>query len=395
MARKRLHLALICTERLPVPPIRGGAIQMMIGGVLPHLAQHHRVTVYCISDPALPNRETTPDGVEFVRVPRDRYPYRVAAELEDVRKAGTIYDVVHVFDRPAHVLIYKTAMPESRFVVSLHNEKMYREGKIGEELGRLTIRALDKIMSVSDSIGRAIVARFPTAAGKVRTVYSAVDLKRCLPVWTEEGRAIRAELRKAYGLEGKRVVLFVGRPSATKGPDALVRAMERVCRECPDAALLIVGSKRVSDESLDEYGEKLRQAAEPFEDRIKFTGFVSPSRLPETFLAGDVFVCSSPWQEPLARVHCEAMGAGLPVVTTNRGGNAEIVKHGVNGLVIDDYANPDAFADAILHLFRHPEEAERLGKAGRAYVERNHGFEHAARRLELLYAGAMVRKKPE
>ena len=394
MARKRLHLALICTERLPVPPIRGGAIQIFIGGVLPHLASRHKVTVYCISDPNLPDRETTADGVEYVRVPRDRYPYRVAAEMEDVRKAGTIYDVVHVFNRPAHVLIYKSAMPESRFVVSLHNE-MFREGKIADELGRLAIRALDKIMSISDYVGETIVARFPTAAGKVRTVYSAVDLNRYLPVWTEEAQAIRAELRKAYGLEGKRVVLFVGRLSAVKGPDVLVRAMERVLREDPDAALLLVGSKWFSDDNPDESGEQLRQAAERFGDRIRFTGFVPPRRLPETYLAGDVFVCSSQWQEPLARVHYEAMGAGLPVVTTNRGGNAEIMEHGVNGLVIDDYANPEAFADAILHLFRHPEEAERLGRAGRAFVERNHGFEHAARRLELLYAAAKVRKKTE
>ncbi len=389
-----MNLALICTERLPVPPIRGGAIQILIGGVLPYLAKKHRVTVYCISDPALPDREKTAENVEYVRVPRERYPYHVAAELEEVRKAGTIYDVVHVFNRPGHVLMYKSAMPESRFVVSLHNE-MFREGKITEELGRLTIRALDKIMSISDYIGQTIVDRFPTAAGKVRTVYSAVDLSRYTPVWEERAQAVRAELRKSYGLEGKRVVLFVGRLSAVKGPDVVIRAMERVCREIPDAALLIVGSKWFSDDSLDEYGERLREAAESFGDRIRFTGFVAPNRLPETFLAGDVFVCSSQWQEPLAQVHYEAMGAGLPVVTTNRGGNAEIVRHGVNGLVIDDYDDPEAFANAILHLFRHPEEAERLGRAGRAFVERNHGFEHAARRLELLYAGARVRKKLE
>jgi len=393
LARKSLNIAMICTELLPVPPIRGGAIQILIAGVLPHLAKRHRVTVYSVADRDLPSRESA-DGVEYVRLPRKRYAYNVAAELEAVRKSGMSYDVVHVFNRPGNVLIYKTAMPESRFVVSLHNE-MYRVGKISEELGRLTIRALDKIMSISDYIGATIVTRFPSASSKVRTVYSAVDLSRYAPVWAEEAQAVRAELRKAYGLEGKKVVLFVGRLSAVKGPDILIQAMERVFREYPDATLLIVGSKWFHDERVDEYGIRLRQAAERFGDRIRFTGFVPPSRLPETYLAGDVFVCSSQWQEPLARVHYEAMGAGLPVITTNRGGNAEIVTHGVNGLVIDDYTNPEAFAEAIGYLFDHPDEADRLARAGRAFVERNHGFEHAARRLELLYAAALHRKKVE
>ncbi|TLS53995.1 glycosyltransferase family 4 protein [Paenibacillus antri] len=393
MARRSLHIAMICTERLPVPPIRGGAIQILIGGALPHLAKRHRVTVYCVADPELPDREVA-GRVAFERVPKDRYVYNVAVKLEEARKAGLIYDVVHVFNRPAHVLIYKSAMPESRFVVSLHNE-MFREGKISEEMGRLSVRAIDRIMSISDYIGDTIVTRFPAAAGKLRTVYSAVDLQRYAPVWTEEGQRIRTELRRQYGLEGKKVVLYVGRLSAVKGPDVLIQAMERVFRSDPEAVLLIVGSKWFSDDTLDDFGERLRRSAEAFGDRIVFTGFLPPSRVPDAFLAGDVFVCSSQWQEPLARVHYEAMAAGLPIVTTNRGGNSEIVRHGVNGLVIDDYANPDAFADAILRLFGDPEEAERMARAGRAFVERNHGFEHAARRLELLYMAAVNRKKIE
>ncbi|MEX2103902.1 MAG: glycosyltransferase, partial [Bacilli bacterium] len=72
------------------------------------------------------------------------------------------------------------------------------------------------------------------------------------------------------------------------------------------------------------------------------------------FLIGDIFVCSSQWQEPLARVHYEAMGAGLPIITTHRGGNAEVIKTGENGIVIEDYSNPQAWAATISYLLSNP-----------------------------------------
>jgi glycosyltransferase involved in cell wall biosynthesis len=300
--------------------------------------------------------------------------------------------VIHVYNRPRDLLTYKSAMPKSRFVVSVHNE-MFREGKISEKMGWMTVRTIDRSMSISDYIGNTIISRFPSAKGKVKTVYSGIDLKLYSPIWSEEALAIRTELRKAYGVEHNKVVLFVGRLSAVKGPDVLIKAMEQVIREHPDSVLMIVASKWFHDKRIDEFGAHIRQIAELFGDRIHFTGFIPPSRLSTIFLLGDVFVCSSQWQEPLARVHYEAMGAGLPIITTNRGGNTEIIKHNENRLVIDDYSNPLAFAVAISYVFKHPEEAARLGKAGRALVERNHGFEHVARCLEQLYLEVLNCKK--
>ena len=52
-----MRIALVCTEKLPVPPVRGGAIQTYIDGVLPFLAARHDVTVVGRADPALPPEE--------------------------------------------------------------------------------------------------------------------------------------------------------------------------------------------------------------------------------------------------------------------------------------------------------------------------------------------------
>jgi len=380
-----MKLAMICTERLPVPPLRGGAIQIFMDGVTPYLAARHALTIYCIADPELPDRETI-HGVRYIRVPREDYELRVAKQLalEEVP-----YDLIHVCNRPKHLLLYKHAMPGSRFVVSLHNE-MFKDAKISRQIGELVIQIADGIMTVSDYIGRTISDRFPSAKPKLCTVYSGIDLDIYRPIWAGDVQPLRSALRRQFGVDQSRVVLFVGRLSKVKGPDVLIQAMEQVIHKYSDAVLVIIGSRWFSDDRMDEYTIKLRQLADALgENRVVFTNFVAPSRIPEHFLLGDLFVCCSQWEEPLARVHYEAMGAGLPIVTTRRGGNAEIIDHKVNGIVIDDYANPQAFADAITSLFDHPEEASRLAQAGRASADANYGFQHVAQRLEKLYEQAM------
>jgi len=387
-----IKIAFICTEMLTVPPLRGGAIQVLIDGVTPHLSQNHDLTIFCITDPDLPDREIV-NGVEYIRVSRENYVFNVARELSKKQVNQEYYDVIHVFNRPRDVLIYKTAMSKSRFVLSLHNE-MFKENKISTEMGNLVIRATDKIMTISEYIGTTITARFPLAKSKVKAVYSGVDFKKYKPIWSEEVQNSRKEMRQKYGVEDKQVILFVGRLSPVKGPDILLKAMKGVFKKQHNAVLVIVGSKWFSDDTIDEYGLKLRQLAESLgENKVIFTGFLPPSEIPVHFLIGDLFVCSSQWQEPLARVHYEAMGAGLPVITTNRGGNTEIVNHLHNGIVIDDYSNPEAFTDAISYLLSNKKEADSIGKAGRKFVESNHGFEHVTKRLEDLYTAAMKIKK--
>ncbi|NOV04272.1 glycosyltransferase family 4 protein [Paenibacillus planticolens] len=379
-----MKIAFICTEKLTVPPIRGGAIQILINGVTPHIGSRHDLTIFCITDRELPDREVV-GGVKYIRVPPEDYVNGVAKELAKLHAGNKKYDVIHVFNRPKTVPAYKAAMPNSRFVVSCHNE-MFKDGKISMETGNSVIRTVDRIMSISNYIGQTITTRFPSAKGKVKTVYSGIHLQHYKPIWTPEAQAVRKELRKKFGLENKKVVLFVGRLSKNKGPDVLIKAVEQISKTHKDVVLVIIGSKWFHNEQLDEYGASLRRLAKALGERVVFTGFVPPSEIPAHYLLGDIFVCSSQWQEPLARVHFEAMGAGLPIITTNRGGNAEIIKQNANGMVIEDYSNPGAFVKAITFMLNNPGEALRLGKAARAAVEGNFGFEHVAKRLESLYA---------
>ncbi len=368
-----MRIAFICTEKLPSPAIKGGAIQIMIDGIVPFF-HDHQLTIFSISDQSLPNTEKQ-SFIEYIRFPKETYINDVADEIKKQQ-----FHVIHVFNRPSHISLYKESSPNSKFVLSLHND-MFSELKLTREEGLKAIECADAITTVSKYIKQTIVKRFPHASHKVHVIYSGVDLKKYQTVFETQGKIIRKRVRKQYNLQGKQVILFIGRLSKTKGPHLLIKALDHLITKYPDIVLVIVGGKWFSDNTVDDYVQSLFDLSSRFSTRVLFTKYVPTEKIPEHLVMADIFVCSSQWHEPLARVHYEAMAAGVPIITTNRGGNGEVIQHGENGLVINDYDNPKAFADAIDYLFSNPSKKKSFGMLGREYVNKQFQFQHVADRL--------------
>lgn len=372
-----VRVALVCTEKLPIPPIRGGAIQAYVDGIAPLLAREMDLTVISCTDPALPDREVR-DGVRQIRVQgKDQLaPYykQVAAHLEQER-----YDVVVVYNRPQVVLYLARRQPEARFILSMHNE-MFHEEKVGTEVARAAIRRLSAIITVSRWLGHTIAAAFPEAGPKIRPIFSGVDLDRFLPRWHPRAQEERAAIRARLRLTGRKVILYTGRLSEKKGAHVLMRALGTVARTHPDAVLLVVGSKWFGgDDPTDPYVRRLQAYAhEHLRGRVKFTGWVPYGEIHRYYWAADLYACASQWQEPLARVHYEAMACGLPIITTRRGGNPEVVAGQGVGFVIDDYQSPEAFTRAIIHLLERREEAREMGRRARKLAETHFSWERVA-----------------
>ncbi len=374
---------MICTEKLPVPPVRGGAIQTYIHAVAPRLARDHQVTVLGVTDPELPEREVR-GGVEYWRVPGGPFPQYLERVVNLLRRTGRSFDLVHLFNRPRLVLPVKRALPGSRLILSLHNE-MFREDKIAPEEAREAMAAVEGIVTVSDFIGRGVEALYPEARGKWRTVYSGVDLDRFLPIWTPEARQIRQRLRAEHGLGRGPVLLYVGRLSPKKGADVLVRAMGPIARRYPEASLVLVGSKWYGEDRISDYVAYVRALAARAPINVHTTGYVPADRVHEWFAAGDLFICASQWEEPLARVHYEAMAAGLPIITTARGGNPEVVRGQGNGLVVEEPEKPGAFAGAILRVLGDAELRGWMSRRGRALAEAHFGWDRVAAEIRALW----------
>ncbi len=372
-----MKIAMICTEKLPVPSIRGGAIQQYIDAVLPYMEEKHDVTVFCIADPELSQKES--GNICYVKAASTQdYISGVIDHLNDE------YDLIHVFNRPQWVNLIAEKLPYTKISLSLHNE-MLLPSKISKEEGEKCIQRVKFITTVSRFIEAGVKKFYPEAAGKIHTVYSGVDVNRYQPVWSQEATKIRNQLKARYGLTGKKVVLFIGRLSQKKGAHILIKAVNQILSTHPDTALVLVGSKWYGENQEDSYVRQVKQMADTLDTDVVMTGFLPPNEVVSHYYLGDVFICASQWREPLARVHYEAMAAGIPIITTDRGGNAEVVKGKGNGIVISEYDQPQAFADAIAYLLEQPDIALEMGKVGRRLAEDKYSWKRVAMELNDLF----------
>lgn len=377
-----MKVALVCSEKLPVPPIRGGAIQLYIEGIVPYLKNKHQLTVFSISDPELKDREIF-NGVEYCRVPAGNKNNYVALVSRELSKGQ--FEIVHIFNRPQSFKSFYTASPGSKFVLSLHNE-MFAPNKIGNEQAAFCLEAVHQVVTVSDFIKKTVENRYPPATGKVRTIYSGVNPDEFQPVWTEKAREIRQKIKGQFGIGSGKLVLVVTRFSEKKGVHLVIAAMEEVLKKYPQTILMVVGSKWYGSNRIDAYVTHVYNLAKNIpEKHIIFTGFIPPRQVVEFFSAGDIFICASQWQEPLARIHYEAMAAGLPIITTDRGGNAEVVEGYGNGIIVPEYNNSGDFAWAIKYLLENPETALAMGKRGRKMAEEKYHWGRVAREIMEIY----------
>ncbi|AST00258.1 MULTISPECIES: glycosyltransferase family 4 protein [Geobacillus] len=372
-----MRILMICTEKLPVPPVLGGAIQTYISSILPYVNQFHDMTVLGISDSSLPEQETI-QGVHYVRVPGklfEIYRENVVRYVE-----ANEFDLIHIFNRPRLVLPIRQAAPAAKITLSMHND-MFQPEKIDPEEAAAAIAEVAHIVTVSDYIGNVIRNLYPQASPKLRTIYSGVDSERFLPGNHPNMQKIRHDIRRAHGLENKTVILFAGRLSRNKGVDKLILALPELAKKFQNVALVIVGSNWFSENDMTDYVAYVRALAKRMPVPVVTTGFVAPNEIQNWFAAADLFVCTSQWQEPLARVHYEAMAAGLPIVTTARGGNPEVIFANENGLIVENPEDPSDFANKIAQILSDQSLMRRMGEKGRQLAISIYQWERVASEL--------------
>lgn len=380
-----MKVVMICTEKLPVPPVRGGAIQTYISGIVDVLGRHHDVTVLGTTDPSLPMEEKI-RNVRYVRVNGQGVFETYAEEVVQFLRNQS-YDIIHVFNRPRLVPLIREVAPRARIILSMHND-MFDQAKISPEEAAVAIAETERIITISDYVGRVIQSLYPEAAPKLRTIYSGVDLQTFVP-WegSQAARKIRQELRSMHNLGNRQVILFVGRLTPKKGADILVRAMNDLQKHHSNIALVLVGGSWYGVDKVSDYVAYVRSLADRSPIPVITTGYVSSEQIHQWFWAGDIFVCPSQWEEPLARVHYEAMAAGLPFVTTKRGGNAEVII-GNNGLLVEEPENPQSFSTQLSKLLSSRDLQRQMGAVGRRLAEERFTWDRVARDVLQVWGGS-------
>jgi L-malate glycosyltransferase len=228
-------------------------------------------------------------------------------------------------------------------------------------LNKAANRFVSCIIANSEAVRKKIVHLEGIADHKIQVIYNGIKIDNFAKI------AHSTVKRPIIG-----IVANLNRP--VKRVDLFIKAAAQVQKKIPEVTFWIAG-----DGHLRKYLEKL--ATELGVPSVTFLGRVSNvKRLLNKMTIGVIASDSEGFSNSIM----EYMEAGLPVIATDTGGNAELVQGSVNGLLIPPN-NPDALANAMFYLLDNIEKGRQMGKNGRFLIERKFNIDKMINQTSRLY----------
>ncbi len=285
-----------------------------------------------------------------------------------VERLGRSYDVIHshywLSGRVASILASRWRIP---FIHTFHtlgrvkNERL-RSEDVAEPEARLfgearVIAEADAIVAATCEERRSLIDLYAAHPERIHVVAPGVNHQMFRP-------GDRAQAKARLGLDGKQVLLFVGRLQPLKGADTAIEALAhligwgRLSRE--RAALVIVGGGSGMVGAGEP--ERLRALASSLgvSDLVTYVAAQPHARLPAFYQAADVCLVPS-HTESFGLVALEAQACGAPVVASAVGGLTSIVRHGRTGFLVEPGSSA-AFAERAWRILSDAPLASSLGR---------------------------------
>ncbi|HEY1206375.1 MAG: glycosyltransferase [Bryobacteraceae bacterium] len=269
-------------------------------------------------------------------------------------------DVVHTFAPKATIVgVLAAKGSNAKAVVTSRRNMGYwytpRLLRVFRYLNRHTTR----VLANSEQVKQRVVEAEGLAPEKVDVLYNGVDLERYAPGHSEPA-----------------TIGIVANYRPVKDLDLFLRAARLVAAEVPEAVFLLAGQGPLRDQ-LGRLAEELGISG-----RVTFTdgrGEV-PAHLRRMSIG-----CLSSQSEGFSNAILEYMAAGLPVIATDVGGNAEAIDYGVTGYLVRE-RTPEAFARPIVELLRDRNRRDEMGRRALERCRERFEIGGAIRRLEDYYS---------
>ncbi len=218
------------------------------------------------------------------------------------------------------------------------------------------LHAADAVIAVSDFTRQALITQMGVNPDKITLIKNGVNLDA---FYIKEKRQ---DLLDRYQLNGKKIILSVGRLVARKGFDHTIKALPEILEQCPNAMYLLIGAgeqQQELEQLTQEYGVK---------EHVIFAGKVSEDELTDHYNLCDVFVMpnrelANHDTEGFGLVFLEANACGKAVVGGRAGGAVEAVRDGQNGLLVNG-DNIEEISQAISRILTDDELREKIEYQG-------------------------------
>ena len=210
------------------------------------------------------------------------------------------------------------------------------------------------------------------------------------------GRANSSHIRRELGIpDTSPIVVMIARLNPQKGVDDFIRAASLLRLSHPDVRFLIVGAKVQYQEGVfsqdREYLQELQQLATGLGagESVIFSGHRTDT--PGILAQSAISVLPS-HSEGLSNTLLESMAAGIPTVATNVGGNPELVKDQVNGILVP-VKSPEHLAQAMRVILDDSELAKRFGREAKSMATEGFSLEKMTADTQALYRAELVRTR--
>ena len=286
-------------------------------------------------------------------------------------------DIVHTHDNRANFLGRIAARwVGCQTVFSTVHTSPIRTGRWGVLNGvylgadRWSARYADRVIGTSDFLRDQIVRCLRVPEDRALTVHPGVDTNRF--------RAARVGMARPEEHAEFRLAV-VGRLALERRHEVVLEVAARVARRVPNMQVYILG-EGTRRRHLEALAENLGLGR-----KVVFWGYVHDV---PSYLSGMDVVVSAAEREGFGIALAEAMAMEIPVVAVNVGGVSELVRDGVDGVLVPE-GDWSYMADALVGLAQDRERARRMGAAGRRIVEEKFRLEDMVGRMTAVYEEAV------
>lgn len=373
-----MRIAIICTEKRPVPAVQGGAVETLVDMLIKDNEQCPQVEfdVYSVEDLSAKHQSEHFPHTRFIYI-RTKDPFQHLRDLANrlfskchlsfyshafltrtIRKLkDQNYDWIIIENRPQFIKSLRRHLgSRTHIALHLHNDTLNKSAYEARSI----IHMCDCVLSVSSYINK----RVQTAASehdkwKAHVLYNRIDTALFRPSYDERSSN---RIREQCGIpENRQVVLYYGRLNIEKGVLELIKAFARARLVKPSLYLVLLGSYPYKKDH-----KKIQPALDLLPaNSYSHMDYINHNELPAYLSIADMIALPSLCNEAFGLTIAESMLLGKTVITTNAGAIPELIGTGT-GVVVQTGTNISLhLTNALLRCATHPELCTRLGASAR------------------------------
>jgi UDP-glucose:(heptosyl)LPS alpha-1,3-glucosyltransferase len=289
---------------------------------------------------------------------RGRIDWRAARQIRRLVQSGEVR-IVHAHNGRTSLAaaIGLRGLKQSRLIVTQHflEPAHAKRRGLAAMLSRAIHRGINaktsRVIAISSAVADTIRQRQHDDGRNITVIHNG--LPDCPSAELKPADQVRTEL----GIDPNApLIVCAARLEPEKDVATLLIAMQKLRGDFPAAHCVIAGKGSLHD----ALAAQIKQLG--LQQHVQLLGFCPDVQ--SIIAAADIFALPS-LAEPFGLVLLEAMSVGKPVVATQVAGPVEIVEHGVTGMLVPP-SDPPALAAALGHLIRNREDADKMGRQGRA-----------------------------